>query len=472
MAMSDDNRPVMRVTISGADDDEPTGSRGASSPKPSSSGRQEPPKKKKGGAGMILGCLAVVLLLGVLGVAGMFLLASGKIEGGPGDETATAKETAGQAAANTPPKPVTTATATAPQQGGETAPAPQWHGDSVELGIAYGTEKKRWLKWAVEEFARTPAGRKVRIKLIPMGSQEGARAILAGDDRIHVWSPAGSVYKNIFLQEWNLQHNRSPILREENLALTPMVFVFWEQRYEAFVAKYKEVSFATVAKALEETGGWNSIANKPEWGLFKFGHTHPNQSNSGLMALLLMTYDYHQKYKGLSVRDVVDVAFQKWLQNTEQAVTGLSNSTGNMMKEMVLKGPSSYDVLFVYESVAIDYLKNAEGRWDRLRIVYPDRNIWNDNPYYIIGSPWSTPSHRQAAELFLDFLLTPQIQAGALRHGFRPGNPSVPVKDPGSPFVKYAEYGLKVDLASACEPPAAEVVHNLLVSWQRSQGRR
>ena len=51
----------------------------------------------------------------------------------------------------------------------------------------------------------------------------------------------------------------------------------------------------------------------------------------------------------------------------QSGVSGLSHSTGDMMKEMVLKGPTSYDGLMVYESVAIDYLAKAEGRWDQLR---------------------------------------------------------------------------------------------------------
>src|SRR5580704_4131553 len=98
----------------------------------------------------------------------------------------------------------------------------------------------------------------------------------------------------------------------------------------------------------------------------------------------------------------------------ESGVSGLSDSTGNMMRDMVLRGPSSYDALFVYENVAIDYLKNAEGRWGELRIAYLKRNIWNDNPYYIVDAPWSTPEQKKASEAFLDFLLSEQIQKQSL----------------------------------------------------------
>jgi len=345
-------------------------------------------------------------------------------------------------------------------------------GDQVELGIAYGTEKQRWLEWAVQEFAKTRDGKRIKVNLIPMGSLEGAHALLEGDKRIQVWSPASALYKDIFVRDWQVKYSQNPILKEEPIALSPMVFVMWDERYQAFLQKYKMLSFATIGLALQEKGGWDTIAHKPEWGLFKFGHTHPNESNSGLMTIVLAAYSYHKKTKDLELKDVVDVGFQNWLQGMERAVTGLSNSTGNMMKEMVLKGPSSYDALLVYESVTIDYLKNAERRWGQLRMVYPEYNAWNDNPYYIIDAPWSSKDQRKAAQTFLDFLLTQPIQKESLVHGFRPANPDVPVKFPDSPFEKYAPYGIQVDLAKICDPPRAEVVENLLQSWQRSQANR
>src|SRR5262249_25500120 len=42
-------------------------------------------------------------------------------------------------------------------------------GPQVEIGIAYGTEKERWLQWAVEEWEKTSDGRRIKINLIPMG---------------------------------------------------------------------------------------------------------------------------------------------------------------------------------------------------------------------------------------------------------------------------------------------------------------
>jgi ABC-type sulfate transport system substrate-binding protein len=183
-----------------------------------------------------------------------------------------------------------------------------------------------------------------------------------------------------------------------------------------------------------------------------------------------MAYDYHNKSRDLTMKDILDSGFQTWMTAFERSVTGMSNSTGNMMRDMVLRGPSSYDCLVVYESVAIDYLKNAEGRWGRLRVVYPKYNIWNDNPYYIINAAWSSKEQRQAAEAFLKFLMSQNVQKQSLAHGFRPGDPAVAIKFSESPFELYQPFGLQIDLSTICEPPKGEVITNLLTGWQRNAG--
>src|SRR5215472_11896319 len=129
--------------------------------------------------------------------------------------------------------------------------------DQVEVGIAYGTEKQRWLEWAVLEFEKTSDGKRIKVNLIPMGSLEGAHALLSGDQRINVWSPASALYKDIFVQEWQVKYNENPIVREEQLALSPMVFVVWDERYQAFQQKYKTMSLQTVSEALQAKGGWD-----------------------------------------------------------------------------------------------------------------------------------------------------------------------------------------------------------------------
>ena len=155
----------------------------------------------------------------------------------------------------------------------------------------------------------------------------------------------------------------------------------------------------------------------------------------------------------------------------ETAVDWRVNSTGNLMKDMVLKGPSTYDGIFVYESVAIDYLGPAKGAGTRSTWSIPSTTCGTTIPTTF----WTCPGaaeHRRAAKVFQDFLLSEAVQRKAMDHGFRPANPQVPVKFPESPFTIYASYGLRPDLGTMCDPPKADVVTNLLQSWQRSHGER
>jgi Ca-activated chloride channel family protein len=303
-----------------------------------------------------------------------------------------------------------------------------------------------------------------------MGSMEGARAVLDGPGPIpiHVWSPASSAYRDLFERQWRASHDRAPILKAENLALTPMIFVMWESRRKPFIKKYASVHFKTLAQAMEDPGGWGTIAAHPEWGRFKFGHTHPNQSNSGLLALVLMAYEYFQKEHNLTHAEIARPEFQRWLRGFEGAVArpsgSLAHSTGTLMREMVLRGPSQYDCLVIYENLAIDYLDAATDRWGPLVVDYPEPNVWNEHPYYILDVPWSDPRQRAAASAFLKFLMSEPIQRRALDHGFRPGNPAVSVRFPESPLIRYAGRGLRIELPRMCEPPMEDIVQELLTA--------
>ena len=393
-----------------------------------------------------LGALAVLAITGVLGLGRLLLSHSGSGSNSGGSSRHE------PAAAAVSQSPVTA------------APGPAF----VEIHIAYGTEKQKWLEEATLDFAKTPAGDRIKIHLHGMGSVEGAQAVLDGPSPvpIHVWSPASSAYRDLFEQEWRSSHKNNPIVKSENLALTPMVFVMWQDRRDAYIKKYGKVNFKTVGQAMQEPGGWKAIGGQPGWGRFKFGHTEPNRSNSGLLTLVLMAYEFANKERGLSLEDVAQQRFLDWLRTFERAVArpggSLTHSTGTLMREMVLRGPSQYDCLLVYENLAIDYLLAARDHWGELHVDYPEPNMWNEHPYYILDVPWSNQPERAAAADFLAFLMSEPIQRRALEHGFRPGNPDISVRFADSPLLRHAQDGLQLHLPRMCEPPPAETIKKLL----------
>ena len=62
--------------------------------------------------------------------------------------------------------------------------------------------------------------------------------------------------------------------------------------------------------------GWATIAGKPEWGLFKFGLTDPNQSNSGLMTLILLAYEFLRRLRDLIGDEIRSPAFRDYLSDS------------------------------------------------------------------------------------------------------------------------------------------------------------
>jgi len=350
-------------------------------------------------------------------------------------------------------------------------------GPVITIGVAYGTEKKEWMKWAHEEFKKTPEGKRIKINLLGMGSLEAAKAIINGDERIHVWSPASAAYKDVFIQDFQSKYSKDPIISETPLVLSPMVFVMWKERYDALKESVGELNFETLRQCVEldEKGdlkSWGEIANQPDWGYFSFGHTNPAQSNSGVLAIVLAAYDFHKKYKDLSVKDIVDSDFQQWYRELNAGVSDRVNSTGTLMNEMIQKGPSVYDVVWVYENLAMSHVNRAKNRYGELIIVYPDKNIWNDNPYYLLDTDWSSNEQRDAAKVFQEFLLSKRIQQRAATLGFRPVNLDAGIKFPGSPFLEHVKNGVKINIPRVCEPPSADVLNNLLIGWERLRSRR
>jgi ABC-type Fe3+ transport system substrate-binding protein len=337
----------------------------------------------------------------------------------------------------------------------------------IEIGIAYGTEKKKWFEWAVAEFAKTEAGKKIKVNLIPMGSVEGAEAVLQQDKRIHVWSPASGVVQALLTEQWEKDHGNDPIYSDAPLALTPMVIVMWEDRYDAFIAKYQEINFKTLAEALAEKTGWAAIANKPDWGYFTFGHTMPTHSNSGLLTLVLMAYDYADVSRRLKAKHIMEEGFLTWLEAAVENISAEQTSTGKLMKEMLRYGPSKLNAIMVYENLALSNLENARGRWGKLKMVYPSRSVWNDNPYYILDVPWTTDEHKNAAKLFQDFLLSEKAQKVARdEYLFRPANVDVPIIGEGSAFDKLQNV-VKINVPTI-QRPSAEVLKQLIQIWERN----
>jgi ABC-type Fe3+ transport system substrate-binding protein len=216
---------------------------------------------------------------------------------------------------------------------------------------------------------------------------------------------------------------------------------------------------------------WDSYGH-PEWGYIKFGQTDPLRSNSGFQTLLLMTYNYFEKDTGLSGGDVLDPGYQAWYTEFGRNVAKFGDSTGTFMEEIVAYGPSLYDLVAVYESTAIEQAENAMGRYGELQVYYPPVTHLSDHPFCVLQAEWVTPQEARAAQMFVDFLMGPEMQELALlQHGFRPVDRDISLDQAGSPFQRYAANGLRIDLPAEVETPPGSVLNTLLDFWTRNVER-
>jgi ABC-type Fe3+ transport system substrate-binding protein len=347
--------------------------------------------------------------------------------------------------------------------------------EPLTISVVYGTEKEEWLQAAAARFEQeghTVGGRPVEIDLQGLGSREMVLDVVAGELQPTVLSPASSLQIELLRDEWSLEHSGDILYSGDDapqpLVVTPLVIVAWAERAQALELDDPQQLWDNLHDVLEDDAGWARFEH-PEWGLANFGQTNPETSNSGLQALVLMAYAYHDKTSGLTNADILDDAgFRAWLDDIQRAVSDFPNSTGTLMEDMVLRGPSQYDFIVVYENLASANIETASGRWGDIQVYYPPANILSDHPYAILDGEWVSPEQREAAALFRDFLLSEEIQREALvEYGFRPANPQVPFDAPDSPFTRYESYGIRADIAQAVEVPPASVLNELIDLWGR-----
>lgn len=359
----------------------------------------------------------------------------------------------------------------APGAGTAAAPAAPARA-AVEITLLYGTEKRDWLEAAAQEFAKTNSD--VRVQLVGKGSLDSAEAILDGSQKPTLWSPADSVVLNLLAADWQAKYKTEPFeggdAAPSPLVLSPLVFAVWEDRAGALLKEGKgSITWKAIHDAVKSNKGWPGIGGKAEWGFVKFGHTDPTRSNSGLQALLSMSFEFYGKTSGLTVADLLDPKYQTFVAETEKGVSKFETSTGTFMTDMVRFGPSKYDFAVVYESLAISQIENAQGRWGNLKIQYPAVTLWSDSPIALMKGDWVTPEQARAAQTFVQFLKSKPVQARALQYGFRPADPAVPLRTPDAtnPFNRLGQYGLAIDLPPAATVPDGAVIRNLLTMWSR-----
>jgi len=313
---------------------------------------------------------------------------------------------------------------------------------TVTVSFAYGSEKKSWLADAIKRFndsaQRLPSGELVRIEGQALGSGAAVEDLVDGSNQAHAWAPASSMYRENLNRAWTARQGAIGGAKElagegKSIALSPVVLAMWKPMAEALGFPNKPVGWADVLALAKDPKGWERKGH-PEWGSFKFGHTHPVFSNSGTLAVLAEAYAALGETRGLTRDALASAKVKPFMESIEQSIVHYGKSTGFFSDKMLSRGPAFLSAAVSYENLVVDSYRRPEfqNRDLDLVCVYPkEGTFWIDNPFYVLDAPWSDAAHRQGAALLRDFLLSAAEQNRAMSEfGFRPSDATIALAAP------------------------------------------
>ena len=306
--------------------------------------------------------------------------------------------------------------------------------NSIELLFTYGSEKERWINDVTDRFNRedhrAPGGKRIFVRAIPMGSGELIDEVLNGGRQPHLISPASGAFIKLGNAQSQSKTGHDLIGSTDNLVLSPVVIAMWKPMAETLGWPNKPIGWAEILALASDHKGWQAYGY-PQWGKFKFGHTHPQYSNSGLITLFAEVYAATGKTAGLTVADVEKPHTAQFVQGIERSVVHYGSSTGFFGRKMFASGPEYLSAAVLYESMVVESYSSGQQLAFPVVAIYPkEGTFWSDHPVGIVERDWVTPAHREAAQVYIKYLLDRPEQERALTYGFRPGSVDVPLAAP------------------------------------------
>ena len=335
---------------------------------------------------------------------------------------------------------------------------------SLELVFPYGSEKEKWIADVTRDFnqrnIKTSAGRKIFVRALPMGSGETIDNILSGNLQAHLASPASGAFIKLGNAESRSRTGKDLIASTDNLVLSPVVIAMWRPMAEAIGWGKRPIGWSDILALARNEKGWEAYAY-PQWGKFKFGHTHPEYSNSGLISLFAEAYAGSGKTAGLTLADLNKPQLKQFMGGVEQSVVHYGSSTGFFGRKMFTNGPEYLSAAVLYESMVVESYSQNSLAFPIVALYPKEGTFWSDHPVGVVERDWVTPEHREAAKIYIQYLLARPQQQKAMEYGFRPALVDLLLTAPLD-----AAHGIDPqEPKTTLEVPPAEVINGILRLW-------
>lgn len=261
--------------------------------------------------------------------------------------------------------------------------------------------------------------------------------------------------------------------RARPIAISLFVWGIYQSRATVLEQKFGEINWSSIHDAAIAKGGWPELGGEKSWQYFKLVVPNPRRNAGGLAAMIAAAGEYYDR-TNITVDDVMNPDFQKWLGELMGSLTDVSGASAYTAEDFALFGYSAGDGGQLLES---DLLNNMEGirtRWsDPLVIRYPEYVTWFDFPYTIWVGPETTAAEKNAALQFQQFLLTPDMQRLAVQAGLRPVINEVNVTEGQNLFTQWQGQGVEavVPRTTRMASPSREVLLALLRWFDLNVGK-
>ncbi len=233
-----------------------------------------------------------------------------------------------------------------------------------------------------------------------------------------VWSPASSFWGRLANYEAD-----KPLTATDNPSLvrTPLVIAMWKQLADAYGYPKHKLGYKQLGELAQH--GWAAVG-KPQFGAFKFVHTNPDFSTSGLSEVAAQYYAAAGKSEGLTVADVTNPKVRDEVAKIENSIVHYGDTTLFVEDELAKGGLGYASAAAIEEATLIDFNRKSHG--DKLVAIYPSGGtFYSDSPLMTLNAPWVTPAQKAAARQFTAFLGKDVTAQKAGRFGFRPADPAV-----------------------------------------------
>jgi len=319
---------------------------------------------------------------------------------------------------------------------GEIASTPLPAG-TVLVTLESSNTKQNWLTQVVNQFNgeqhQTEAGDLIVVEVIHGTSGDAMNGILEGRLQPVAWSPGDQSWVDQANEAWRGRTNK-PLASQtcQPTVYAPIGFVMWRPMAETLGWPQQPIGWDDIVELAADPNGWATYG-RPEWGQFRFGHTHPAYANSGLLAMTSFVYGIAGQAEELTAAQVYSPEIEAAMRTLEQNTAKYGRQAPALLELMAQEGPSYLHAAAVPESDAVRFnIERGDELAFPLAFIFPSGGtIWADHPYCILdNAEWVTPEQAEGAQIFLDYLRAKEQQEMAMDNFLRPLDTSIPLRDP------------------------------------------